>query len=78
MTGIGDKEMKKIKEAVVLYSGWEMDNEAWVEQDSNGKNYLFTTTHCKKIEMTIESLDLKIEETKESLIQLNALRELVT
>ena len=68
--------MKKIKLAVVLHNGWEMDNEAWIEQDENGENYLFTTSHGGKREMTIESLDLKIEETEKSLRQLNELRKL--
>lgn len=68
--------MKKIKQATVLHNGWEMDNEAWIEQDISGENHLMTTSHGGKREMTLESLDLKIEETEKSLRQLNELRKL--
>ncbi len=66
--------MKKIKSATVLHEGWEMDNEAWIEQDLNGKLHLMSTNHGRECVMTIEELDLKIKETEDSLKQLNVLR----
>lgn len=69
--------MKKIAKAVVLHNGWEMDNEAWIEKDENKELHLFTTSHGGKREMTLERLDLKIEETQKSLNQLENLRSLI-
>ena len=70
--------MKLIKTAIVMHDGWEMDNEAWVKEDENGEFHLLTTSHGRLREMTLEQLDLKIEETQNSIDELNALRGLVT
>lgn len=69
--------MKTVKTAIVMHDGWEMDNEAWVKQDDNGELHLFNTSHGNLKEMTLEELDLKIEETQNSVGELNALRELI-
>tara|TARA_R110000851_G_scaffold235664_1_gene388225 strand:- start:10 stop:246 length:237 start_codon:yes stop_codon:yes gene_type:complete len=71
-------ELKLIKTAIVMHDGWEMDNEAWVKEDNNRERYLITTSHGSLTEMTLEELDLKIEETQRSVSELSALRELVT
>ena len=69
---------KIIKKAVVLHKGWEMDNYAWVSQDEKGELKLITTCHGSEYEMTKESLLEKIQETRNSLNQLNGLLGLVT
>jgi len=69
--------MKTIKTAMVLHCGWEMDNEAWVKEDVMGRLHLFNTSHGSEREMTVEELDLKIEQAQRSIDELNALRELV-
>lgn len=69
---------KIIKKAVVLHEGWEMDNCAWVSQDKSGKLKLMVTCHGHECETTKELLLEKIEETRNSLDQLNGLLKLVT
>ena len=69
---------KIIKKAVVLHKGWEMDNYAWVSKDDDGLLRLKTTSHGSEYEMTKESLLEKINETRDSLDQLNGLLGLVT
>jgi len=67
---------KIIKKAVVLHKGWEMDNYAWLSQDEGGVLKLITTSHGSEYEMTKKQLLEKIEETKNSLDQLNGLFDL--
>ena len=69
--------MREIAKAVVLHNGWEMDNKAWIEEGENKELYLFTTSHGGKREMTMKSLEIKIEETQNSLNQLENLRSLI-
>jgi len=69
---------KVIKKAVVLHKGWEMDNYAWVSQEDDGSLKLMTTSHGSEYEMTKEELLKKMQETSNSLDELNELLGLVT
>ena len=70
--------MKKIDEAVVLHKGWEMDNLAWVIENTDGTKELRTTSHGGEYTMGIDELDDKIAETQKSLDGLKRLKELVS
>lgn len=37
--------LKLVKKFVVLWEGWETDNDAWVIDDRHGKRYLVATSH---------------------------------
>ncbi len=70
--------MKKIDDAVVLHKGWEMDNLAWVIENTDGTKELRTTSHGAEYTMGIDELDDKIAETQKSLDGLKRLKELVS
>ena len=42
--GFGDI-VKILYTATILYAGWEMDNEAWIVEMSDGSKAAFTTSH---------------------------------
>ena len=39
------KDYNVLLEFDVLWSGWDMDNTAWIMQDANGEKYLAMTSH---------------------------------
>lgn len=67
----------KIKTAVVLHEGWEMDNLAWVSINEEGELKLSTTSHGGYRKMTKKALIKKIKETEASLNQLQGLLTLI-
>lgn len=66
--------MKKVLTATVMHVVWEMDNEAWLIENADGSRELRTTSHGGEYEMRLSELDEKIEETRNSLDSLIALR----
>jgi hypothetical protein len=66
-----------VMSAVILHTGWELDNEGWVIEDLDG-NYLPVTTNHMGAQVwdTLELIH-KIRETKESLISLEAVLALI-
>ncbi len=51
----------------IMHIGWELDNVGWIVEKEDGRRELRTTSHAAECEMTSESLDKKIAETKKSL-----------
>ena len=64
-------EPKKIHTARVLRDGWEMDNEMWVVEDSNGCRVAVTTCHGGECPMSIDDIDATIKEAQNSIDGLN-------
>jgi len=68
--------MKPLFTAVVMHVGWECDNEAWVIENEQGDLEVKTTSHGGVYTMSMNELDEKIKETKESLDGLLKLKEI--
>ena len=66
--------MKEIFRFDVLWKGWELDYEAWVEEDSYGNRHLIMTKHGGKYTADKEEIEARIavyedliKETKKAL-----------
>lgn len=57
---------KRILTATILHKGWEMDNEAWIEEVSPGVLKAFTTNHGACCLWTRKEAEEKLKETEES------------
>lgn len=61
---------KVIMSATQLHEGWEMDNEVWIEDVDDGYFRLYSTSHGAKKEISQSVLEKKIQETRDSLFDL--------
>lgn len=71
------KIVKIIAKATVLHIGWEMDNECWLVEMSDGKLELFTTNHGGFYHMCDEDLQDAIREAQDSYNGLNNIRNIM-
>lgn len=64
---------KVLAEAVVLHQGWEMDNRAWAVEFTDGSRAVLMTSHGSLYSVTDEGLRRKLEETRQSVVELEKL-----
>ena len=60
------KIIKVLYTATILYRGWEMDNEAWVVEMSDGSRALLTTSHGGVCQFPLKEAEAKLVETLKS------------
>lgn len=59
-----------LKEATVLYRGWEMDNEGWLVQTDDGRILAVTTSHGQLCEWKVEQVADALASTEKSVSDL--------
>lgn len=65
------KIRKVLHKAIILHSGWEMDNEGWIVELEDGTIKGLTTSHgCSICEWSIDDINSHILMTEESLTSL--------
>ncbi|OYV28374.1 MAG: hypothetical protein B7Z79_13085 [Thiomonas sp. 20-64-9] len=62
-------EIRRIVKVVkVLHAGWEMDNEAWLVEIGDKKFAALTTDHGRVVPWSIEDMQAKMMEARESMM----------
>jgi hypothetical protein len=53
--------------ATIMHTGWESDNEAWLVELEDGSRVVLTTNHGSVVEMSLDYVNKKLQETTNSI-----------
>ncbi len=59
--------------ATIMHTGWESDNRAWLVELEDGRKVVLTTNHGSIVEMTLDYVNKKLQETTNSIGSIRAL-----